>query len=134
MLEGLFGFWSNSVALLADAGHNLSDVFGLLLAWGASALVKKKPTARFTYEWRATSILAALANGILLLVATGAIAWEAIERLSALQPVAGLTVMIVAAIGILGNGFTAWLFTSGRHADINVRAAWLAMRPSHLAW
>ncbi len=127
VLEAFFGFWSNSMALLADAGHNLSDVFGLLLAWGASALVKKKPTARFTYGLGASSILAALANGILLLVATGAIAWEAIERLGAPQPVAGLTVMIVAAIGILGNGFTAWLFTSGRHEDINVRGAFLHM-------
>ncbi|WP_366935728.1 cation diffusion facilitator family transporter [Hyphomicrobium sp.] len=127
VLEASFGFWSNSMALLADAGHNLSDVFGLLLAWGASALVRRKPTARFTYGLGASSILAALANGILLLVATGAIAWEAIERLSAPQPVAGFTVMIVAAIGILGNGFTAWLFTSGRHDDINVRGAFLHM-------
>lgn len=97
-----------AMALLADAGHNLSDVFGLLLAWGASALVKRKPTARFTYGLGASSILAALANGILLLVATGAIAWESIERLSAPQPVAGLTVMVVASLGILGNGFTVW--------------------------
>lgn len=127
LLEAIFGFLSNSMALLADAGHNLSDVFGLLLAWGASALVKRKPTARFTYGLGATSILAALANGILLLVATGAIALEAIERLSAPQPVAGMTVMIVASIGILGNGFTAWLFTSGRQDDINVRGAFLHM-------
>jgi cobalt-zinc-cadmium efflux system protein len=127
LLEAIFGVLSNSMALLADAGHNLSDVFGLLLAWGASALVKRKPTARFTYGLGASSILAALGNGILLLVATGAIAWEALERLNTPQPVAGLTVMIVAAIGIAGNGFTAWLFTSGRHDDINVRAAFLHM-------
>lgn len=127
LLEAVFGILSNSMALLADAGHNLSDVFGLLLAWGASALVKRKPTARFTYGLGASSILAALANGILLLVATGAIAWEAIERLGSPQPVAGLTVMVVASIGILGNGFTAWLFISGRHDDINVRGAFLHM-------
>ncbi len=127
VLEAVFGVLSNSMALLADAGHNLSDVFGLLLAWGASALVKKKPTARFTYGMGASSILAALANAILLLVATGAIAWEAIQRLHSPEPVSGMTVMIVAAIGILGNGFTAWLFTSGRNDDINVRAAFLHM-------
>ncbi|MBS0232512.1 MAG: cation transporter [Proteobacteria bacterium] len=127
ILETVFGVWSNSMALLADAGHNLSDVFGLLLAWGASALVKRRPTTRYTYGLGSSSILAALANGILLLVATGGIAWEAIQRLSQPQPVAGLTVMIVAGIGILGNGFTAWLFTSGRNDDINVRGAFLHM-------
>lgn len=127
VLEVVFGVLANSMALLADAGHNLSDVFGLVLAWGASALVKKKPSARFTYGLGSSSILAALANAILLLVATGAIAWEAIQRLYSPEPVAGMTVMIVAAIGILGNGFTAWLFTSGRNDDINVRAAFLHM-------
>ncbi|HML29583.1 MAG TPA: cation diffusion facilitator family transporter [Hyphomicrobium sp.] len=127
VLEGIFGVLSNSMALLADAGHNLSDVFGLLLAWGASTLVKKKPTARFTYGMGASSILAALGNSILLLVATGAIAWEAIGRLWEPEPVSGITVMVVAGIGILANGFTAWLFTSGRNDDINVRAAFLHM-------
>lgn len=127
VLEGVFGILSNSMALLADAGHNLSDVFGLVLAWGASTLVKKKPTARFTYGMGASSILAALGNSILLLVATGAIAWEAIGRLGEPEPVSGITVMVVAGIGILANGFTAWLFTSGRNDDINVRAAFLHM-------
>lgn len=127
VLEGVFGILSNSMALLADAGHNLSDVFGLVLAWGASTLVKKKPTARFTYGMGASSILAALGNSILLLVATGAITWEAIGRLGEPEPVSGITVMVVAGIGILANGFTAWLFTSGRNDDINVRAAFLHM-------
>ena len=127
ILEATFGILSNSMALLADAGHNLSDVFGLLMAWGASALVKRAPTARLTYGLGATSILAALANGIFLLVASGAIAWEAVQRFWHPEPVAGTTVMFVAAIGILVNGFTAWMFMSGRQDDINIRGAFLHM-------
>lgn len=127
VLEATFGILSNSMALLADAGHNLSDVFGLLMAWGASTLVKRAPSARFTYGLGSTSILAALANAIFLLVASGGIAWEAIQRFSQPEPIAGLTVMIVAGIGILANSFTAWLFLSGRADDINIRGAFLHM-------
>ena len=107
VLEATFGVLSNSMALMADAGHNLSDVFGLLMAWGASSLVKRAPTARFTYGLGSASILAALANGIFLLVASGAIAWEAVQRFWHPEPVTGMTVMVVAAIGIHINGFTA---------------------------
>lgn len=127
LVEVGFGFAANSMALLADAGHNLSDVFGLVMAWGASALAKRQPTARFTYGLRSSSILAALANAIFLLVATGAIILEALQRFFTPEPVAGRTVMIVAAIGILINGFTAWLFMAGRKDDLNVRAAYLHM-------
>lgn len=127
LIEAAYGFLSNSMALLADAGHNLSDVFGLLMAWGASALVKRRPTQRFTYGFGASTILAALANAIFLLVAVGAIIWEALRRISAPEPVAASTIIIVAAIGILVNGFTAWLFNKGREKDINIRGAYLHM-------
>lgn len=126
-IEAIYGFLANSMALLADAGHNLSDVFGLLMAWGAATLARTPPTARFTYGLRSSSILAALANAVLLLVAVGAIAWEAVQRLAAPQAVGGVTVMVVAAIGILVNGVTAWLFMSGRHDDLNIRGAFLHM-------
>lgn len=127
LIEGIYGFLSNSTALLADAGHNLSDVLGLLVAWAASILVKRRPTARFTYGLRGSSILAALFNAVFLLVAIGAIAWEAVTRLGVPEPVAGKTVMIVAGIGILVNGATAWMFASGSKNDINVRGAFLHM-------
>lgn len=127
LIEAAFGVLSNSMALIADAGHNLSDVLGLLAAWGASALAKRPPSPRFTYGLRGSSILAALFNAIFLLVATGAIAWEAALRLFDPQPVAGPTVMVVAAIGIAINGFTAWLFASGRKDDLNIRGAYLHM-------
>ncbi len=127
LIEAGFGFAANSMALLADAGHNLSDVVGLLVAWGASALVKRPPTARFTYGLGSSSILAALANAIILLVAVGAIALEATQRFVTPEPVAGKTVMIVAAIGIIINTFTAWLFMAGRKDDLNVRGAFLHM-------
>jgi cobalt-zinc-cadmium efflux system protein len=127
VLEAAFGVWSNSMALIADAGHNLSDVLGLLIAWGAMVLSRRAPTARYTYGLRGTSILAALFNAIFLLVATGAIAWEAVLRLLDPAPVAGTTVMVVAAIGIAINGFTAWLFAAGRKDDLNIRGAYLHM-------
>jgi cobalt-zinc-cadmium efflux system protein len=127
VIEATFGFLSNSVALIADAGHNLSDVLGLLIAWGAGVLSRKRPSARFTYGLRGSSILAALFNAIFLLIATGAIAWEAVLRLFNPAPVAGPTVMVVAAIGIAINGFTAWLFASGRKDDLNIRGAYLHM-------
>lgn len=126
-VEALYGWLSNSMALVADAGHNLSDVLGLVAAWIAAVLVKRAPTARFTYGLRGSSILAALFNAVLLLVATGGIIVEAVQRLLAPAPVAGTTVMIVAGIGILINGFTAWLFASGAQGDINIRGAYLHM-------
>lgn len=127
VIEAGYGIASNSMALLADAGHNLSDVLGLLLAWGASVLVKRAPTKRYTYGLLGSSILAALFNAIFLLIAVGAIGWEAIQRFSVPEPVAGKTVMIVAAIGIAINGLTAWLFASGAKDDINIRGAFLHM-------
>lgn len=125
--EAVFGFLSNSTALLADAGHNLSDVFGLVIAWAATALSKRPPSGRFTYGLRGSSILAALFNGVFLLVAVGAIGLEAIWRFQSPEPVVGTTVMIVAAIGILINGATALLFMGGIKSDINIRGAFLHM-------
>jgi cobalt-zinc-cadmium efflux system protein len=120
-----FGVLANSVALIADAGHNLGDVLGLLLAWGAHGMARWQPTQRYTYGFRSASILAALFNGIVLMVATGAIAWEALQRLSDGEEVGGVTVMIVAAVGIVVNGVSAWLLMAGRKGDLNVRAAFL---------
>ncbi|HEX9169139.1 MAG TPA: cation diffusion facilitator family transporter, partial [Roseiarcus sp.] len=117
---------SNSVALLADAGHNVSDVLALAVAWLASELVKRAPTARFSYGLRGSSILAALFNAVFLLIIVGAISWEAIRRLGAPEPVAGKTVMIVAAIGIAVNAVSAWMFAGGK-GDINVRGAFIHM-------
>lgn len=125
--EAVYGVLGNSLALLADAGHNLGDVLGLLLAWGASVLVRKAPTKRFTYGFRSTSILAALSNAVLLLVVTGGIAWEAILRLRHPEAVAGKTVILVAAIGVAINLATALLFMAGRKGDLNVRAAFAHM-------
>jgi cobalt-zinc-cadmium efflux system protein len=125
--EVVYGYLSNSVALLADAGHNLGDVLGLLVAWIASELVKRAPTMRFTYGLRGSSILAALFNAIFLLVTVGGISWEALQRLGAPEPVAEKTVMAVAAVGIVINGVTAWLFASGGKEDINLRGAFLHM-------
>lgn len=125
VVEFGFGFVANSTALMADAGHNLSDVLGLILAWGAAILSKKAPSDRYTYGLRSTSILAALANAVLLLVACGAIAWEAIQRFSDPPTVAGLTVTIVAAIGIMINGISAWLFVKGSKGDLNIRGAYM---------
>jgi cobalt-zinc-cadmium efflux system protein len=127
IIEALYGFLGNSVALLADAGHNLGDVLGLLVAWTAMVLVKRAPSARFTYGLRGSSILAALFNAVFLLLTVGAISWEAIQRLGNPEPVSGATVMIVAAVGIVVNGVTAWLFASGRKGDLNVRGAFLHM-------
>ena len=125
-IEATFGFLSNSVALIADAGHNLSDVLGLAVAWGATVLAKRRPSARFTYGLGRSSILAALLNAAFLLIAVGAIAFEAVRRLADPQPVVGTTVMAVAAVGIVVNGVTAWLFAKGR-GDLNVRGAFLHM-------
>lgn len=127
VIEGTFGFLSDSVALLADAGHNLSDVIGLLLAWGASIATSRRPTSRRTYGYKSSTTLAALANAVLLLVATGAIAWESVGRLFHPEPVQTTTMLWVAAAGIVVNGATALLFMAGRHGDLNVRGAFLHM-------
>jgi len=123
----VFGLLANSVALLADAAHNLGDVLSLLLAWGASVLVKRQPSGRFTYGLRKTSVLAALANAVLLVFVTGAIASEAVHRFLHPSPVGGWTVVWVAALGILVNGGTAMLFFRGRDSDLNVRGAFMHM-------
>jgi cobalt-zinc-cadmium efflux system protein len=127
VVQVLFGLFAHSLALLADAGHNLGDVLGLFMAWGASQLAQRAPTSRYTYGLRRSSILASLANAILLLVAVGGITWEAIRRFSEPSSVAGVTVICVAAAGIVINGFTAMLFASGRKGDLNIKGAFLHM-------
>lgn len=128
VVEAGAGFYANSMALLADAGHNLSDVLGLLIAWGATLLMKRRPTLRYTYGFGSSTILAALANAVLLLIAVGAITLEAVQRLgNSAPPVNDVTIIIVASIGILINGFTAWLFVSGTKHDVNIRGAYLHM-------
>ena len=126
-IEALFGFLSNSLALLTDAGHNLSDVLGLVVAWLAFWLGSRRPTQRYTYGFRRSSILAALLNACFLLVAMGAIAWEAIQRFSSPPPVNGTTVIGVALVGIVINGITALMFMSGREKDLNIKGAFLHM-------
>jgi cobalt-zinc-cadmium efflux system protein len=126
-IEVIYGIYGHSVALLSDAGHNLGDVLGLAVAWGATMLARRPPTPRFTYGLGATSILAALLNALFLLIAVGAISWEAVIRLMHPAPVAGDVVMIVAAIGIFINGATALMFASGRKGDLNIRGAFLHM-------
>jgi len=125
--EAVYGILGNSLALLADAGHNLGDVLGLLLAWGASVLVKRIPSKRYTYGLRSTSIMAALINAVLLLVVTGGIAWEAVLRFRHPSAVEGMTVIVVAAFGVAINLGTALLFMAGRKGDLNVRGAFTHM-------
>jgi cobalt-zinc-cadmium efflux system protein len=125
--EAGFGVAAGSLALLADAGHNLGDVLGLALSWGAAMLGRRRPSRRFTYGLRSSSILAALGNAVILLVVTGGIAWEAVLRLSQPVEVAGGLVAWVAAVGIVVNGATAMLFARGRRRDLNVRSAFLHM-------
>lgn len=127
VIEFTYGVIANSTALMADAGHNLSDVLGLLLALGAALLARKTPSGRFTYGLRSTSILAALSNAMFLMVACGAIALEAIQRFSQPPVVAGLTVTLVAGVGIVINGLSAWLFAKGSRGDLNIRGAYLHM-------
>jgi cobalt-zinc-cadmium efflux system protein len=127
LVEVILGLAAHSLSLVADAGHNLSDVLGLLVAWGATALSTQKPTARHTYGYRRSSILAALFNAVFLLVALGAVTWEAVHRLWAPAVVNGPIVIAVAAAGIVVNGVTAWLFRAGREHDLNVRGAFLHM-------
>ncbi len=127
VVETIYGFTANSMALLADAGHNLSDVLGLVVAYVAVLLVKRRPSPRFSYGLKKSSILAALINALLLLVAVGGIIAEAIRRLIEPEPSNGSTVMAVAAVGIVINGLTALMFARGRDGDINIRGAYLHM-------
>ena len=127
VVEAVYGVIANSVALLADAGHNLSDVLGLAAVWLAAHLATKAPTARYTFGLKSSTILAALFNAVLLLVVVGGIGWQAILRLFNPASVSGKTVIIVAAVGIAVNGITAWLFASGQKGDINIRGAYLHM-------
>jgi cobalt-zinc-cadmium efflux system protein len=127
VVEVVFGIFAHSLALVADAGHNLGDVLGLLLAWAASVLARRAPTQRHTYGMRSSSILAALFNAIFLLVSVGAIAWEAVRRFGDPTDVAGRTVIWVSLVGIAINTATALMFMSGRKGDLNIRGAFLHM-------
>src|SRR5215467_14113956 len=127
LAELVFGYLANSLALMADAAHNLSDVAGLLLAWGAAWLSRRSPTAQRTYGYRRASILAALGNAALLLVATGGIAVEAIRRFAEPQQLEAGTVIWVATLAIVLNGAVALMFMHGRHHDLNIRGAFLHM-------
>lgn len=122
-----FGFWANSLALLADAGHNFSDVVGLLIAWGALGLAKRKPSKRFTYGLRSSTIMAALANAMLLFVAVGIIVWEGVHRLSATMALNGSVMVWVALLGVFINISTALMLQRGSKHDLNVRAAFIHM-------
>jgi cobalt-zinc-cadmium efflux system protein len=127
LIEAATGLITHSLALLADAGHNLSDVLGLGLAWGASYLSQRPPSQMFTYGLRRSSILASLLNALLLMVAMGAIAWEALQQLQNPSEIAGSVLIGVATIGVVINGITAWLFLGGRSYDLNIRAAFWHM-------
>jgi cobalt-zinc-cadmium efflux system protein len=127
IVEVIYGLLAHSLALIADAGHNLSDVLGLFVAWGATLLARRTATPRYTYGFKRSSVLAALANAIFLLVSVGAIAWEAVQRLRAPNAVSAPIIIWVALIGLVVNGITALLFLSGRKADLNIRGAFLHM-------
>jgi cobalt-zinc-cadmium efflux system protein len=127
IVEAVYGVMSDSLALLTDAGHNLSDVLGLLLAWGAAALARKKPSPRRTYGYSRATIIASLFSGLLLMGAVGAIGWEAVNRLMEPAQPAGQTIMIVASIGVVINTVTALFFFSGKDHDLNIRGAFLHM-------
>jgi len=126
-IEAFYGWKVDSLALLADAGHNLSDVIGLVLAWGGALAGRLRPDARHTYGWKRASILAAFINALLLLVAMGSLAWEAVLRLQSPAPIEGVTIMAVAGIGIVVNTVTALLFMRGGETDLNIRGAFLHM-------
>ncbi len=126
-VEAWYGWKINSLALLADAGHNLSDVAGLVLAWGGALAGRLRPDARHTYGWQRASILAAFLNALLLLVAMGSLAWEAIGRLGSPEATEGWTIIAVAGVGIAVNTATALLFMRGRQGDLNIRGAFLHM-------
>jgi cobalt-zinc-cadmium efflux system protein len=127
LVEVWYGWKSGSLALLADAGHNLSDVAGLLLAWAAFGAAALKPNARHSYGWRKGSIIASFINAAILLAAMGALAWEALGRLTTPAGVDGMTVIVVAAIGMVINSITAWMFMRGSQQDLNIRGAFLHM-------
>ncbi len=127
VVEAVYGFLSGSMALIADAGHNLSDVLALLLAWGASVAAKRPASARFTYGYKSSTILAAFANALLLAVTVGAILFETLHRMVEPAPVQGMTMVAVAGVGIIINTATALLFMRGRHHDLNIRGAFLHM-------
>jgi cobalt-zinc-cadmium efflux system protein len=127
VIEGFYGIFANSLALLADAGHNLSDVAGLLLAWGANVLATKSATEKRTYGFKKVTIMASLLSAILLIVVLVGIAWEAVVRFRHPEPSAGMTVIVVAAIGVIINTFTALLFVKGQKHDLNIRGAFLHM-------
>jgi len=127
IVEAVFGVLSNSLALLTDAGHNLSDVLGLLLAWGAALLAKKRPSVRRTYGFSRATIIASVFSGLLLMGAVGAIGWEAVNRLMEPAEPAGKTIMVVAGIGVVINTVTALFFFSGKDRDLNIRGAYLHM-------
>ena len=126
-IEFTYGWLTNSTALIADAGHNVSDVLGLLLSWYAIVLTQRKPNEKYTYGLRSSSILAALTNGMLLLFACGAIAWEAAHRFSAPPIIEGFTISAIAGIGIFINGLSALLLLKDSHHDLNMRSAYLHM-------
>ena len=125
--EVIYGFYANSLALLADAGHNFSDVIGLVLAWGAFAISNWRPSGRYTYRLHGASILAALANGIILLLATGAITWEAVRRFAEPPQVASGTVIVIAALGVCVNGVSAYFLSHGRKQDLNMQGGFIHM-------
>jgi cobalt-zinc-cadmium efflux system protein len=127
LIELIYGNAAHSLALIGDAAHNFSDVFALLLAWGASVLVRRRATLHYTYGMRRTSIFAALINAVLLLMVTGGLAWEAVRRFNQLDAVNGQTVMLIAAIGFVVNSVTALMFLSGREKDLNLRGAFIHM-------
>ncbi|MCA9042012.1 MAG: cation transporter [Planctomycetaceae bacterium] len=127
VIEAIYGVWTGSLSLLADAGHNLSDVFGLGLAWSAFYLSNLKPTDRHTYGWGASTILAALLNSLILIAALGGICWEAITRFGSPQEIPGMTIIVVASIGVVINTLTALLFMRDRHEDLNIKGAYLHM-------
>ena len=127
LVETIYGIRAHSLALIADAGHNLSDVLGLVLAWGASVLSRRLPTRQHTYGMRRSSVLAALLNAVLLLIAVGGIAWEAVQRFGESAPVSAGVMIWVAAVGIAINTATALLFAAGRKGDLNIKGAFLHM-------
>ena len=127
IVQVVFGIFAHSLALLADAGHNFGDVLGLILAWCANYLTKRPASDRRTYGWRRTSIMAALINAIVLLLTVGAITLEAVRRFARAEPVAPNIIVVVAAIGVVLNGITAWLFMRGRERDLNIRGAFMHM-------
>ncbi len=127
VIEVFYGVMADSLALITDAGHNLSDVMGLLLAWGASYLARMQPSLRRTYGYSRATILASMFSGLLLLAAVVVISWEAVNRFITPSEPAGLTIMVVAGIGVLINSITAWFFVSGKDHDLNIRGAYLHM-------